>query len=158
MQLGKKIKVQALVPAFISTEMHVKGDIIGDCALDISGRVDGNIKCLSVMVKSGAIINGNITADKIDINGEVNGNIMARKINCGAAAKVVGDIIHKSIHIENGAYIDGSCRKFVDEAEEITEVEVAEMEEMPVSSEVLEFRGKALKELKKEAVTELVEA
>ena len=59
------------------------------------------------------VINGNVTADKVEIFGEVNGDVKARKIVCGASAKVVGNILHQQVHIENGAYIDGNCRKVV---------------------------------------------
>lgn len=109
----RKAKVKTVVPSVIATGVQIKGDITGEGAFEISGVLDGSLKCVSVTIKKDGVVNGNITADKVEIFGEVNGDVKARKIICGASAKVVGNILHQQVHIENGAYIDGNCRKVV---------------------------------------------
>ena len=68
---------------------------------------------ISVFIGVNAIVHGDIVAEKVEIYGEVLGSITAKKIICGATAKVRGDILHSTIHIENGAHVDGNCRKFI---------------------------------------------
>lgn len=106
-----KLKAKPVLPSVIAAEMHLTGDIEGEGALEIHGRVEGNIKCLSVKVNKGAIVYGDIAAEKIDIDGEVVGEVKGRFVKCSSTAKIIGNIMHIFVQIENGAYIDGSCRK-----------------------------------------------
>ena len=98
--------------------MHIFGDIAGEGAIEISGRIDGDIRCLSVKLQPGSVVSGDITVEKAEIHGEVKGNITAKTISCGPTAKIVGDIMHHRINIEDGAYIDGNCKKFIQEDNE----------------------------------------
>lgn len=111
---GRKKKLE-LIPSVITSEFTVHGDFIGEGAAEIACQINGDVRCLSLVVKTGAIINGDIAAEKAEIYGEVNGNVTAKNVICGSSAKIVGDITHQKIQIENGAYIDGSCRKFISE-------------------------------------------
>lgn len=113
-------KIAQIVPSTILESITIEGDIYGEGALEVDGKIRGDIRCLSLLVSANAIVHGNIVAEKVEIWGEVVGDIVARKIICGSTAKVRGDILHSSIHIENGAYVDGNCRKFV--AENIEEL------------------------------------
>lgn len=110
--MASRKKNLELVPSVINSEFTVHGHLIGEGAIEVACTVNGDVRCLSLVVKAGAIINGNIIAEKVEIHGEVNGNVTAKNVVCGIAAKIIGDIIHQKIQIENGAYIDGSCRKF----------------------------------------------
>jgi len=53
----------------------------------------------------------------VEISGQVNGDIKARTINCAATAKISGNIVHQSLHIEEGAVVEGICKKFMDDQE-----------------------------------------
>ena len=106
-----KLNAKPITPSIISAQMHITGDIEGEGALEIAGRVEGNIKCLSVRLLPGAIVYGDIIAEKIDIAGEVVGDVKGRFVKCSSTAKIIGNIMHIFVQIENGAYIDGSCRK-----------------------------------------------
>ncbi len=110
---ASKLNTKPLTPSIISAEMHVTGDVEGEGALEIAGRVEGNIKCLSVHLLPGSIVYGDISAEKIDIEGEVVGDVKGRFVKCSSTAKIIGNIMHIFVQIENGAYIDGSCRKHV---------------------------------------------
>lgn len=121
-------EIKRIVPSSILEEMTVEGDVYGEGALEIGGNLRGNVRCLSVSVGLKAYVEGDITAERVEVLGQVVGNITAKKIICGSAAKVSGDILHSSIHIENGAHIDGSCRKFVPEEAEVFEQEIGPVE------------------------------
>jgi len=51
-----KSKVKAFVPSIIGKELQVRGDVLGEGALEVRGRVDGNIRCLSVVIADGAVV------------------------------------------------------------------------------------------------------
>lgn len=114
MMLKRKAKQKrVLVPSTIAAGMHISGDIEVEGAIEVFGRVDGDIKCLSVKVNKGALVNGDIFAERIDIEGEVVGEVRGRFVKCSTTSKIIGNIIHIFLTIENGAYIDGSCRKHI---------------------------------------------
>lgn len=108
-------KIKAIPASIIHKEVCINGDIASESGLEIAGRVDGNIKCVSLILQEGGSIIGDVTAEKVEIYGEVKGEIKARNVVCGKTAKVMGDITHQSIHIENGAFVDGNCRKYISE-------------------------------------------
>ena len=107
----KKSKKKLVVPSVLSADMHFYGDLEGEGALEINGRVTGDIKCLSVVIGAGALIKGDVVAEKVEIYGEVVGEVKGRYVKCGPTAKIIGNITHIFLQIENGAYLDGSCRK-----------------------------------------------
>lgn len=111
--MPKRAKIKELVPSIITSEFQINGDFIGEGAAEIDCVLNGDIRCISLVISKNAVVNGNVTAERVEIFGEVNGNIVAKNVICGESAKVVGDIIHQKIQIANGAYVDGSCRKFV---------------------------------------------
>lgn len=108
-----KLKISELVPSVILAEITISGNIYGDGAIDIAGKVIGDVRAISVRTGVDSVVHGNITAERVEIHGEVHGNITAKKIICGANARVKGNILHSTIHIETGASIDGNCRKYV---------------------------------------------
>lgn len=110
---SKKTVISEIIPSVILESMIIEGDMWGEGALEIEGKVKGHIRCLSVKIGEKAVVHGDITAEKVEVHGEVLGSITAKKIICGATAKVRGNILHSIIRIENGAHIDGSCRKFI---------------------------------------------
>lgn len=65
-------KIKTVTPSVITAEMQFTGDITGAGAIDIAGKVDGNIKCLSIKLLPGSSVNGDLTAEKAEIHGEVN--------------------------------------------------------------------------------------
>lgn len=108
-------KIKAVPLSVIQKEVVISGNIASESALEIAGRVDGDIKCVSLILQEGGSVVGNIAAERAEIYGEVKGEIKARNVICGKTAKIIGDITHQSIHIENGAFVDGNCRKYISE-------------------------------------------
>jgi cytoskeletal protein CcmA (bactofilin family) len=98
-------------PSVIACDVNILGNIISDGVLDIDGRVDGNIKCPSVTIRKNARINGDITADSVQVFGEVNGTIKAKEVSLFATCRVEGVIIHESLTIEDGANVDGQFKR-----------------------------------------------
>lgn len=137
-------RVKTIAPSILTAEMQIFGDIIGDGAIEIAGRIDGDIRCLSVKLQPGSVLTGNITAEKAEIHGEVKGDITAKNITCGATAKIVGDIMHQRIHIEDGAYIDGNCKKFIQEDSEPKRLTVVKL----LEDKKLDKKQKPLRKLK----------
>ena len=65
-----------------------------------------------VTIGEGGTVKGSIVADRATLLGSVDGEIKADQIVIAKTAKVVGDIIHRSLSVEAGAILDGHCRRF----------------------------------------------
>ena len=60
-----------------------------------------------MFVSPKAVINGGVEADRVVVNGRVEGPIHGNEVVLKSHAHVVGDIKHKHLSIERGAYFEG---------------------------------------------------
>lgn len=98
-------------PSVISADVNILGNIISDGVLDIDGRVDGNIKCRSATIRRNGRIMGDIVAESVQVFGEVVGTIKAQEVSLFATCRVEGVIMHESLTIEDGAFVDGQFKR-----------------------------------------------
>ena len=109
-------------PSIVAADMCILGDLESEGDVQVDGRVNGDLRTRTVTVGQGATINGAITGETIKIAGTVNGEIRGNTVVLTATAKVVGDIHHKSLSIDAGAYLQGLCKRMSAE-EKIPELE-----------------------------------
>lgn len=113
--LGKK----GMQPSVIAADLNVLGNIISDGVLDIDGKIDGNVRCHTASIRSNGRVHGDIAADIVHVYGTVEGTIKAKAVMLYNTAKVVGTIMHESLSIEDGAFVDGKFKRtdkvFLDE-------------------------------------------
>jgi cytoskeletal protein CcmA (bactofilin family) len=98
-------------PSFISTDMRLIGDLASEGEVQIDGTVNGDIKTKVLLVGEKAVIKGEIIADTVKVHGEINGQIKARSVTLASTARMVGDILHENLAIEEGAYLEGHCKR-----------------------------------------------
>lgn len=107
-------KLTRAAPSIITEKIFIGGDVIGEGALELEGRIEGNVRCLSVTVRVQGKVKGDITAERVEIHGIVDGNVRARFVHLGATARISGTITHQNIQIEPGAHFDGQCKRVTD--------------------------------------------
>ncbi len=98
-------------PSLMAVDLVITGDIVSSGEIQIDGRVNGNIQSEVLVVGEQAIITGEIRADSVRIHGKVNGQIKARAVSLAKTAHVLGDILHETLAIEQGAFLEGHCRR-----------------------------------------------
>jgi cytoskeletal protein CcmA (bactofilin family) len=98
-------------PSVISADVNILGNLISDGVLDIDGRVDGNVKCRSATIRRNGRIMGDIVAESVQVFGEVTGTIKAKEVSLFATCRVEGVIMHESLTIEDGAFVDGQFKR-----------------------------------------------
>jgi cytoskeletal protein CcmA (bactofilin family) len=99
------------VPSVISADMHVLGNIISEGALDIDGKIEGNIKCHTATIRPNGRVLGDIEAQQIHVHGNIEGVIKSKAVALYASANVQGTIMHESLTIEQGAVVDGKFKR-----------------------------------------------
>jgi cytoskeletal protein CcmA (bactofilin family) len=59
------------------------------------------------MLGESANVEGNVTADDVVIRGRLIGSIRALRVTLQATSHVEGDLTHKNLAVEQGAYFEG---------------------------------------------------
>jgi cytoskeletal protein CcmA (bactofilin family) len=109
--------------SIIGGNCTLNGDIASQGELHIDGRVDGDVRCDTLLIGEGGNIIGEINADKVRVLGAVTGTITARAVELARTARVIGDITHDSLTVEAGAFVEGRFNRL--SAEEPTAEAVA---------------------------------
>lgn len=95
----------------IGPGMTIVGKIVGDGALEIFGRFEGELRASNVLIGEGAQVEGNVIAQELTIGGRVKGTIHAIRVKLHGTAVVEGDIFHQSLSIEGNALFEGLSRR-----------------------------------------------
>src|SRR5262245_4130164 len=93
--------------SIIAEGLKIKGSVSAEGLVEVNGQIEGDVHCTSLFVSPKAAINGGIEADRVVVNGRVEGPIRGGEVVLRSQAHVVGDIQHKHLSIERGAYFDG---------------------------------------------------
>lgn len=99
------------IPSIIAEDMNLLGNVISEGVLDFAGTIDGNVRCHTMTIRASGKINGEVVAENIFVYGKVKGIIRARNVCLYASCHIEGIIMHHSISIEDGAFIDGKCKR-----------------------------------------------
>lgn len=98
-------------PSIISASLRIVGNLVSDGDIQVDGIVDGDVQSRTLAISQGAAVNGAISAESVRIDGAVTGQIRASSVTLGPTAHVLGDVIHASLVIEAGAFLEGHCRR-----------------------------------------------
>jgi len=103
--------MKAGIPSIISADLRITGDLVCSGDVQIDGWVEGDIQSRNITIGEGATVQGGLQAESVRICGLVNGEVRADMVVLEKTARVTGDILHKSLAIEQGAYLEGMCRR-----------------------------------------------
>jgi len=91
--------------------MMITGNITCAGALQIHGRVTGEIHTAQLTVCEGAKVEGKIVAQDTVIKGEFKGTIHGNTVKLQGTAVVDGEIYNRSLTIEQNAQFEGVARR-----------------------------------------------
>lgn len=99
------------VVSVIGPDLLVTGNLETTGELRIEGDVQGDVYAVRIVVGEQARVVGDMVADEIDIAGVVQGAIRGNTVTFRTGSQVEGDIMHKKLTIEHGAYFEGKSRR-----------------------------------------------
>ena len=97
------------VPSIISFGTKIKGNILSGDIIHIDGSLEGNIVCEELIIGSRGHVYGQVKAKNLSIYGLLQGSAEAENVVLAKSSRIMGDIVHNTIAIEPGAFIDGHC-------------------------------------------------
>ena len=99
-------------PSLLGKEIKILGKISSTGALQLDGVLEGEIKASKLVIEKSAKVVGSVTSEDLVIKGRIIGPVFGKKVRFGASARVEGDTFHETIAIEDGAYYEGSIRRY----------------------------------------------
>lgn len=120
------------VPSIISRGLVITGDLASDGEIQVDGRVEGDIACVSLVIGLSGEVVGEVRAQSLRLHGQLTGQVRADSVFLASTARMVGDVHHQSLAIEPGAFLQGMCRRS-DEAQAAAPIAIAAAE--PVEGE-----------------------
>jgi len=91
----------------IAEGMSITGDIVAEIDLFLEGRLEGNLRCRTVVIGETGHLAGTILAQEVLIDGSVEGDIDAKTVRLNITASVMGNVRHEVIEIAAGAKVEG---------------------------------------------------
>jgi cytoskeletal protein CcmA (bactofilin family) len=95
----------------ISRGVTVVGKIFGEGTVQLFGRIEGEVRVSTVLIKEGALVEGDVVAEELTIAGQVKGAIHANRVKLESTAVVEGDIFHRSLSIDENARFEGLSKR-----------------------------------------------
>ncbi len=107
------IEQSTALPAALSIprKATIEGAIEYSGPMIISGTIEGDVTCISLVITERGVINGTVRSESVTVLGEVNGEIFANTLTLKTASTVYGDIFHKNLVLEDGCYFEGRSRR-----------------------------------------------
>ena len=97
-------------PSLVSSDVTITGILQSDGDMQIDGRVEGDVRCVRLVVGEGGVIKGEVRAEAVTVRGRVDGSIRARELALAATARIEGDVLHHILEVEEGAVVQGRFR------------------------------------------------
>ena len=132
-----KPSTKAGIPSIISPDLRVNGDLVCSGDIQVDGWIEGDIQSRNVVVGEGATIHGAVQAENVRICGIVNGQIRADNVTLEKSARVTGDILHKSLSIDQGAFLEGMCKR-------IDSAPAPQIEHKPLAKDRIKEAGRGI--------------
>ncbi|TVR30232.1 MAG: polymer-forming cytoskeletal protein [Balneolaceae bacterium] len=109
----------------ISEGTNLKGTLNSENDIRIAGKIDGEaISKGKLIITSTGVVKGDARVTDADIAGKIEGNLrVSGKLNLRQTAVINGDIYTKTLVVEEGAQINGSCHMGAEVKAQVNEVD-----------------------------------
>lgn len=91
--------------------------IISQGTIQVDGEVEGDVRGSEVIIGDTGQVTGMVAAERVIVRGKISGVIRGVTVALQSSSRVVGDIHHMSLAIEQGAEFDGRCKRPSDASE-----------------------------------------
>lgn len=98
-------------PSVIGADLTIIGNLESRGEVQIDGDLQGDIHAARIVIGERARITGSLIAEEIVVRGSVQGSIRGNAVTFQSTSHVEGDVFHKSLAIEQGAYFEGKSRR-----------------------------------------------
>lgn len=98
-------------PSVIGADLLITGNLECKGEVQIEGEIQGDIFAQRILIGDQARITGALIAEEVVVRGSVQGSIRGNSVTFQSASRVEGDVFHRSLAIEQGAFFEGKSRR-----------------------------------------------
>ena len=98
----------------IGLGLAITGNLESKGEIQVEGAVQGDIHAERIVVGEQAQIQGNLIANDIIVHGSLRGSIRGNNVTVQSSSRVEGDIFHRVLTMEQGAFFEGRARRSED--------------------------------------------
>jgi cytoskeletal protein CcmA (bactofilin family) len=106
-----KYNKKEVSPSILTQDVNLLGNIVSEGNIDFDGTLNGNIRCSTLTIRGNGYIKGEVVANNVIVYGKIKGLIRAKNVQLCSTCNVEGIVMHETISIEDGAFIDGKCKR-----------------------------------------------
>jgi cytoskeletal protein CcmA (bactofilin family) len=92
----------------IGADILVTGNIEAEVDLHIEGRVQGDVRCATLILGETSSVVGKIFAERVRVSGTVEGAINTTDLAIESSARVKGEVTYSRLRIGNGGIVEGT--------------------------------------------------
>ena len=122
-------RAQGAGPLSISTigeDLTITGNVTSKGALYLDGQVQGDVRCVALVLGENARLEGSVVAEEVMVRGRLIGSVRALRVALQSKSHVEGNLFHKSLSIEQDTHFEGESRPSNDPLASNPEVAAAE--------------------------------
>ena len=98
----------------VEAGMLLEGDLVVSGAIELNGRLVGNVSCARLEVGPDGYLLGDVTAEEVVVDGQIVGMVWARGVEIRASAVVEGNVHHETLSLAADAVLTGECVRHKD--------------------------------------------
>ncbi len=110
-QFTQGVTSNAEITSTIAPSMTITGQIVCAGALQVHGRIQGEVHASKLVIGTGALVDGEVKAPDAVIEGEFKGTLRANTVKLSGSAVVNGEIHNRSMSIDQNAQFEGVSRR-----------------------------------------------
>jgi cytoskeletal protein CcmA (bactofilin family) len=95
----------------IGADITITGNIEATVDLHIEGRVNGDVRCATLILGENSSVTGSIYAERVRVSGMVDGAVETKDLAIEATARVTGDVMYERLKVANGGIVEGHMRR-----------------------------------------------
>jgi cytoskeletal protein CcmA (bactofilin family) len=104
-------RVQPDIVTTFGPGMLVTGNVVCSGAVQVFGRVLGDIHAAHLIIGEGAYVEGNVMARDAIVQGTFKGTVRGNTVKLQGNARIEGEVYNKSLSIEPNVVFEGSSRR-----------------------------------------------
>ena len=117
-----KTPVAASVPpSFLYADLTVVGTIASTGTVVAEGHIQGPCYAAQFTIGESGLVRGTVTASEIAVAGHVEGDLRALKVEVRAHGAVDGNICYRTLSVDAGGLLNGTCHQSGDPLASLTE-------------------------------------
>ena len=96
--------------SIIGGGIEVTGNIEAVDDLHLLGKVNGDVRCATLILGEKSAIRGNVFAERVRAAGIIEGAVDTKDLAVEATARITGDVTYSRIRIANGGIVSGKMQ------------------------------------------------